>query len=554
MPVTDAATFCSTLVDEWASRGVTQAFVAPGSRSAPLLLALDADERIELHMFLDEGSASFAALGYGNAAGRPGIVLCTSGTAAAHFHAAVIEADLSAIPMIVCTADRPPELWSRAAPQTIDQSHLYGKVVRLFVQPGPADGDNSGWRPLAADLAEHAWGSCGGRPGPVHANLSFRDPLVGSAGPLPLPVEAAATIAAPSSSASDAERIAGLCRGRSGVIVVGQGAGEPTAVHDLAERLGWPVLADHQSGARTPTTIGHFDAVLRNDRFADAARPDVALRFGQPLSSKVLSLWLAACATDGTTVVALHQPGRLIDPEDIATIVVPEVGAAAAITAKLGSEFEPSSIGERWLEADHVARATVAMALTEHPSSEVAVAIRALHAVDSGGIVVAASSMPIRYLEWFDSHPRTGVRVLSNRGANGIDGVIATAIGAALTGAPTVCLVGDVAFLHDSSSLAALARRDIDLTIVVLDNDGGGIFSLLPQADFLDAQAFDRLFGTPHGTDLVAVAAAHGLDATDNTEDLTPRGVRVVVARCADRTTNAKTIRRINDTVANSLP
>lgn len=180
-------------------------------------------------------------------------------------------------------------------------------------------------------------------------------------------------------------------------------------------------------------------------------------------------------------------------------------------------------------------------------------AVRALHAAGPDGVVVAASSMPVRYLEWFDSHPPPGTRVLSNRGANGIDGVIATSIGAALTGAPTVCLIGDVAFLHDASSLTTLTRRAVDLSVVVIDNDGGGIFSFLSQAELLEPERFDRLFGTPHGTDLVALAAAHGLEATDDTSDLSPRGVRVIVARTPRRPAHVELVRAINEAVASTL-
>ncbi len=553
MTVTAAATFCATLVDEFARRGVTQAFVAPGSRSTPLLLALDTDARVAVHVFHDERSASFAALGYANTTGVPGIVLCTSGTATAHLYAAIIEADQSGVPMIVCTADRPPELWARGAPQTIDQTRMYGKAPRLFVQPGPADDDHAPtWRPLAADIADHAAGFRGARPGPVHANLSFRDPLVGEPGPLPDPLEPSPPTPRPSVADSEAAAIAELCRQRSGVIVAGRGTTGRDDLHLLADRLGWPIVADHQSGARTDDTVAHADALLRHAPFAASRRPEVILRFGEALSSKALSQWMAACAADGCDVVSLHQPGRLIDPETIAALVAPEDGAAAAILEHVG-RCSPVDESGTWLDADHRARSIITEAIAAAPDSELAVAIRALHAAGPDGIVVSASSMPVRYLEWFDSHPPDGTRVLSNRGANGIDGVIATSIGAALTGAPTVCLVGDVAFLHDASSLTALTRRRIDLTVVVIHNDGGGIFSFLPQADLLEPDRFDRLFGTPHGTDLVALAAAHGIEATDDTADLSPQGVRVIVARTADRPDHVERVRAINDAVASTL-
>lgn len=580
VPETAAATFCATLIDEWARRGITAAFAAPGSRSTPLVLALDVDPRIDLHVFHDERSASFAALGWAATTGTAGIVACSSGTAATHFHAAIVEADLSAVPMIVCTADRPPELWDRGAPQTIDQTRLYGKAVRLFAEPGPADHAKADtWRPLAIDLADHAMGRRGGRPGPVHANLSFRDPLVGRPTSLPPVSDPATAIAPPAIADTEAARIASWCRRGDGAIVAGRGVSDPAAITELATTLGWPLIADHPSGARRDTSIRHADALLRHPAFADGERPTTILRFGQPHASKALSEWIVACAAAGANVAALHQPGRLIDPEDVATLVAPERGAAEAIMAALdrtelthpdrpganetsdaspldGVTTRPLGVTDspavRWQAADRAAQKVISAGLARAADSEVAVTVRAATSAGPDGIVVAASSMPIRYLEWFAPEPGTG-RVLSNRGANGIDGTIATAIGAALTGAPTVCVVGDVAFLHDSSSLVGLADRGLDLTVVVIDNDGGGIFSFLPQAELIDAERFDRLFGTPHRSDLVALARAHRLAATDDTTDLTPQGTRVVVARTAARADNVTHVRELIDAVADEL-
>ncbi len=550
--VTAAATFCATLVDEWARRGLTEAFVSPGSRNTPLLLALDDRPEFQIHIFHDERSTSFAALGYAQVSGLPGIVLCTSGTAAAHFHAAVIEADLSAVPMIVCTSDRPPEAWDRGSPQTINQTKLYGDVVRSFVEPGPAqDGDAEHWRPLAGKLVEDALGHTGGRPGPVHANLSFRDPLVGKPGHLPTTV----AVNPPTVCDIPDEAIADVCRlvaGKSGVIIAGKGVSHPGALHSLARFLGWPIVADHQSGARSTTTINHADALLRISDLAADLRPQVVLRFGETLSSKALSQWCKAAANAGTVVIGLHQPGRLIDPEDACVLTVPEAGAASGIEAALaaqqssalttGSPSESaaapgvdrpaasSPLAERWLQANTVAGDAITAALATDTQSEISVALRALHAAGPNGVVVAASSMAIRHLEWFDTNPPPGTRVLSNRGANGIDGTMATAVGVALTGVPTVCIVGDVAFLHDATSLTALAQRTIDLTIVVVDNDGGGIFAFLPQAKQLDPSQFETLFGTPHGTDLSALAQAHGL-SVGSANNLKPEGIQVVVAK-----------------------
>ncbi len=568
LSVTAAATFCATLVDEWVHQGVTDAFVAPGSRSTPLAIALAADDRIAVHVFHDERSAAFAGLGHGLASGRAGIVLCTSGTAAAHFHAAIIEASLSSVPMIVCTANRPPELWDVGAPQTIDQDKLYGTSPRWYHQPGVPDASTAAtWRPLARRSVAESSG-WNGPAGPVHLDLSFRDPLVGAAGPLPGRRNAVPTVSethAPDSVAvgrlatSDAMRVGHMIRAvdprRGGVIVAGRGAGDPDAVLRLGERLGWPVLSDHRSGCRVAgRSIVHNDAILRVGAFAEAHPPAMVLRLGEVLTSKVTEQWLAA--VDGPTVVA--ATGRWIDPAQVADLVI--TGSHLAdqlLTLDLGDR---SPAADEWLAADRLAAAAIASTIeVEAEVTEPAVACRALaalgaiNAVGPTPTLVVSSSMPVRDVEWYGP-PTPGVRVLVNRGANGIDGVVSTAIGVALSGAPTICLIGDIALLHDSTALIALAGRPLDLTVLVVDNDGGGIFSFLPQRTQLETARFEQLFGTPHGTDLLALAAAHGLQTADlgSDTDLTPRGVRVIRAT-TDRNANTAFHAQLNGAVEAAL-
>ncbi len=570
MQVTDTATFCATLVDEWVHQGLTDAFVAPGSRSTPLALALAGDERFGVHVFHDERSASFAALGHGLATGQPAIVLCTSGTAAAHFHAAVIEAHLSSVPLIVCTANRPTELWDVGAPQTIDQTKLYGDSPRWFFQPGPPDGSTRHtWRPLARRSVAEATG-WSRSPGPVHLDLSFRDPLAGSPGPLPdrgttappaAEVHAPASITVGSPADTNAVRIADMIRSvdptSGGVLVAGRGAGNPDHILRLGERLGWPVIADHRSGCRVADrAVAHSDAILRNTAFADAMAPAMVIRLGEVLTSKVTEQWLSGVA--GPTVVA--TAGRWTDPAQVASLVVATDNLAEQLlTLDLG---DPSPNADRWMAADAAAALAIAavLAKTSEPSEPGAAraALASLGGLNQLGpppALVVSSSMPVRDVEWYGP-PAPGVRVLSNRGANGIDGVIATAIGVALSGAPTICLIGDVAMLHDSSSLTALARRRCDLTILVVDNDGGGIFSFLPQRSLLEPNRFEQLFGTPHGTDLVALAAAHGIEAVDvvtvNPTVLTPHGVRVLRV-ATDRDANTELHAAINAAVGQAV-
>lgn len=571
-PITANATFCATLSDQWASDGLRAAFIAPGSRSTPLALALLAQPQIDVHIFHDERSASFAALGWSLANDRPAIVLCSSGTAGAHFYAAVIEADASAVPLIVVTADRPPELWNRGAPQTIDQTDLYGHRVNAFYEPGPPDdGDPATWR----DLARSVWvATVTPRPGPVHMNLSFRDPLTGIAGELAprLPDLEVASPAAPDPAIVD-EVTSAMIAGKRGVIVAGRNESAPAQILELARLLDWPLLADHRSGCRDPEStqvIRHFDALLRASSFADDNIPDVVVRIGEILSSKALSQWLASAAQKGATVISSRPHGRHIDPEDIATVQFDEHGMIDAVLSRLGAQPQAGAFTQpaaseagagtgdtaswlsRWRNADAVAAAAIAATLDDVDLSEVAVAQSALASIPAGGALVVASSMPVRDVEWYGPH-RNDIDVISNRGANGIDGIVATAVGVALTGRATTCLIGDVAFLHDASSLTALADRALDLTIVVTDNDGGGIFSFLPQHSLLPSVTFEELFGTPHGVDITALAQAYGIDVEAFNSDLTYRpGVRIVHAR-TDRASNLALHDSLNANVAAAL-
>jgi 2-succinyl-5-enolpyruvyl-6-hydroxy-3-cyclohexene-1-carboxylate synthase len=511
------ATFAATLVDEWVRGGVRHAVVSPGSRSTPLALALAEDGRISVHVHLDERAAAFVALGIGLASEVPAVLLCTSGTAAANLHPAVVEAHQARVPLLVCTADRPPELQGFGAPQTIDQVKLYGGAVRWYAEPGTADPAAAGtWRSLASRALLEAVGS---PPGPVHLNLAFRDPLVAAPGPLP---EGRADgrpwhmtpAPAPPGPAAVASR-AGLLRGR-GVIVAGGGSGsDPGAVAALAGALGWPLLADPRSGCRTagPTTVAAADALLRSEPFATDHRPAVVLRLGAPPASKVVGEWLRA---SGARHVIVEPHGTWVDPDRTGELLVtgdPGRWAAGLVEALDGTA--PVD-GGRWLaswaEAEASAQAAFDRVLGGGGTSDPLVARAVAAALPTGATLVVSSSMPVRDLEWYAA-PRPDLRVLANRGANGIDGVTSTAVGVAATGGRTAVLVGDLAFLHDANGLLGLASRGLDLTIVVVDNRGGAIFSFLPQQTSLSQARFEQLFGTPQDVHLAGLAAAHGLPA-----------------------------------------
>lgn len=517
-----AATFCATVVDEWVARGVTDAVVCPGSRSTPMALALAGDDRVRVHVHIDERSGSFLALGLAKASGRAVPVLTTSGTATAELHPAVAEASYAGVPLLACTADRPPELHGLGAPQTMDQARLYGSAVRAFVDPGPPeDLHQARWREVATEVlvAAEGWGS--GPPGPVQLNLAFREPLLGRVGELP-PVEPGRRPAAPGRARTtavsdhDLAFLAELVAGTDGVVVAGEGGGgsDPAAVVRLGEALGWPVLADPLSGCRraAPAVVAHGDALLRVRRFADAHRPEVVLRLGGMPASKVLAGWLAGSAARLVRVDPLglaSDPDRLLEREvraDPAQVAEALVGLAPAPAR--------AAWGESWVAAEAAARQAVVASIDAHREpTEPGVAHALVATVPGGTTVVASSSMPVRDLEWYAA-PRDDVGFLANRGVNGIDGVVSMAVGVALAraGQPTAGLLGDLAFLHDANGLLGAASRPLDLTLVVVDNDGGGIFSFLPQATSLAAERYEQLFGTPHGLDLAAVARAHGAE------------------------------------------
>jgi 2-succinyl-5-enolpyruvyl-6-hydroxy-3-cyclohexene-1-carboxylate synthase len=534
------ATACATLVDEWIRCGVRHAVIAPGSRSTPVAVALAERDELRVHVVHDERVAAFVALGLG-LDGVPSVLVCTSGTAAVNFHPAVVEAGLSEVAMIVVTADRPPELRGIGSPQTIDQHELYGRSVRWFHDaPVPDEADPASWRPLAQRVfgtAVH---------GPVHLNLPFREPLLGVVSSMPDPI--GPPLEVPRGMVAGGPVDAGFDHQR-GVIVAGGRSGVDTAdVAALADRLGWPILADPSSGLRDASnSVSGFDSILRYEPFADAHAPQVVVRVGRAPASKVLSQWIVR---SGAPVLQVGGPG-VIDPDrNVAANC--SLDDLAGLTGAANTPWLA-----RWRHADD--RAEAVFEQLTAPGAELnepAVARRTvLSAAQQGARLVVASSMPVRDVEWFGG---PDARAHANRGANGIDGVVSTALGLSLTGSPVICLVGDIAFVHDANALVALAQRRADLRVVVVDNAGGGIFSFLPQADRLGHDRFEQLFGTPHGTDVVALASAHGIDASTvgSVDELGKRleAPGPSVTRVAtDRAENVGVHDRLNAAVAEAL-
>ena len=555
-PSEDAqATFCAVLVDEWLKQGVRHAVIAPGSRSTPLALALTNRSEMHIEVFHDERSAAFAALGVGLATQQPAILLCTSGTASAHFFAAIIEASLSHIPMLVITADRPPELKDVGAPQTIDQTKMYGDAVRWFHDPGVADVAASySWRSLARQSVAYCIGVS---PGPVHLNLPFREPLVGAAVDLPVSSSTRGQMVGHLElSPTDYAVAATFLNAQQGLIIAGRGCGNSHEISQLASSLNWPVLADSRSGCQgIPEAISYFDPVLRSEKFASENQPKVVLRLGESPSSKVLSQFVTnSQATQvhvgafDSTVDADHQVSMHIacDPTVFCREVLKQVKTK-----------EVAGWLARWLTANTVAESVVVSYFAQSDLSLLAPRVSRLVVESLGNQenLVVSSSMPVRDLEWFGgdcSH----VKVFSNRGANGIDGVVATAIGIAVaTQQRTAVLIGDVALLHDSSSLTDLHRRNVEMKIVVTDNDGGGIFHYLPQAKLVNPEAFEKLFGTPHGTDILQLAQAHHLatfecrSASELTKAMASTGT-CVIRVLTDRNNEVLMHQEVNDLVA----
>ncbi|MGH9001220.1 MAG: 2-succinyl-5-enolpyruvyl-6-hydroxy-3-cyclohexene-1-carboxylic-acid synthase [Acidimicrobiia bacterium] len=566
--------FCRTLVDEWVRAGLRHAVAAPGSRSSPLALALADDERVRLHVVLDERSAAFVALGAARASGAPVAVLSTSGTAA-HFHPAVLEARHGRVPLLVCTADRPAELQATGAPQTADQVNLYGDAPRHFVHlaPDPHPAAVAAWRPTAA----RAWWEAAGPPaGPVHLNLAFRDPLVpaGEATEVPGRPDGRPWIAQIPArrrmpTEAEIEFLTGAAaRAERGAVLAGWGSGDPEVVCRLAATLGWPLLADPLSGARRgPAAVSTYEALLRSESFAAAHRPDLAVRVGAPLTSKLAGAWV-----DGAPQVLVDPDDAWLDPARAACdrLVADPSALLAAVLGRLeaaspGGPRQETDWAHSWRAAEAAARAALDDHLDRSEDLFEGRVARDLYAtLPAGATLVVGSSMPVRDVESF-ARPRDGLAVMASRGLNGIDGFTSTVTGVAAAGpGPTVGLCGDLTFLHDLGGVSAAERLGVSAVVVVVDNDGGGIFSFLPQADVLDSDRFEALFGTPHGLDLGAVAralGAAGAQRLDKAGDLVPAlggalaagGLQVLVAPTGDRSANVVRHRQAWEAVATAL-
>lgn len=542
-PDVAAYAWVGAFVDELVRGGVVDACVAPGSRSTPLALMLAHHESVRVWTHLDERSAAFFALGMAKAGGRPVALVCTSGTAAANFLPAVVEARLSGVPLVVLTADRPPELRPDVgAPQTMDQARLYGTHAKWFVDAPLPEATPALLRQARTLAARTAATARSAPAGPVHVNLPFREPLVPRAVPVPARWGAADRMAwegRPGGEpwvrvdgpvvlpgAGEMEELAtALADARRPVIVCGPHA-DPAIrapLTALARRLDAPVIADALSQLRfgadpRALVVDAYDAFLRDPPVVHALAPDLVLRVGALPTSRPLQLWMRTHA--GARHILLGDGGWADPAQDAAWAVRADAAATCAaldrvLTPMLG-DVPSADTGwiTLWRRVNDHAREALAAALDGYDEASEPRLFAELGAMLPGGATLwVSSSMPVRDLDSFASARAEGIRVLANRGANGIDGVVSSALGAAAASdGPTVLAIGDLALYHDMNGLLAARLHALDLTVVLLNNDGGGIFSFLPQGDARQVapRDFEALFGTPHGLDFAHAAALFG--------------------------------------------
>lgn len=532
------------MADELSRHGVGFAVISPGSRSTALALALDAHPGITTRIAVDERSAAFAALGWAKASGSPAVALATSGTAVVNFHPAVVEAHHSLTPLIVLSADRPPELLHVSANQTIDQIGLFGGSVRWSCTMGVAEADrdlDGYWRSTVSQAVARAAGY-GGAPGPVHLNVPFREPTVAVA-------DDGRSVSAeyrfevkgredgapwqrhhPPGPSTDLPR---LTESKRGLLVVGSGGHDSPSLAAAAAEAGWPVLATATSGIRGGEVVTAYHHLLIEGVPA-ALVPDTVVTVGDiGPSDRLAHLTALACPQ-----IHVERWGWWRDPRRHSTSML--VGDASMLVE--GTRAEPSW-RDAWLEHDRSMRAALDEALTADDAPTGPALARRLAGSET---LVVGSSLPIRDV---DAHTLRSGPVIANRGASGIDGVVSTALGVAETGARTTALVGDLSFLHDLTAL--LVDQVPPLSLVVVDNNGGGLFDLLPQSRL--APGYERLFVAPHGLDLVEVASSLGMEAARleslDALDTSRPGMLVVPV---DRETDLKMRQRL-ETAARSV-
>ncbi|HEY4034273.1 MAG TPA: 2-succinyl-5-enolpyruvyl-6-hydroxy-3-cyclohexene-1-carboxylic-acid synthase [Ktedonobacteraceae bacterium] len=539
--------YINAFVDELQRSGIHNVIICPGSRSTPLALAIAQHPALRIWMHVDERSAAFFGLGMAKRLGLPVALLCTSGTAAVNFMPAIVEAKLSHVPLLVLTADRPPELRDCGAPQAIDQNRLYGTHVKWFTETALPEATNEALRYIRT-LANRAIALTQAvPPGPVHLNFPFREPLTPESHTNPPPptqqkwhdriawqgrldnepyirVHDIPQNFAP--KATIEYLIETVDNTSEGLIIAGP-LDNPTLIEpliELAQRLGYPILADPLSQLRCgPHSHSHivtaYDALLHCTAFMHNMPPRLILRFGAMPTSKTLLLYLKHYHDCPQAVIDGH--GSWEEPTQLADMLIhiDPVAFCQDVLRMLGSHVDRHTTQDAaspwlatWQQRDQLARETLHAKLQEfEPLFEGRVFTELADLLPDGTNLFAGNSMPVRDLDSFFWRTQRHVRILGNRGASGIDGVVSTALGiSAVSGKDetNVLVIGDLSFFHDLNGLLAARLHQLNLTIVLINNDGGGIFSFLPQANY--PEHFEQLFGTPTGLDFHPVVQMYG--------------------------------------------
>jgi len=571
-PATDTYLLLRAFVDELVRCGMRVACTSPGSRCAPLVLTLAREQRLDCYSHVDERCAGFFALGAAKASGLPVAVTCTSGTAAAELLPAAIEAHEARVPLLLLSADRPPELRDNGAGQAIDQLKLFGSAVKWFVEVGTHDASPERLRWMRTLACRAYWTALEGRPGAVHLNFPLREPLVtndrSEIGQQPAdetgrPGGRPYVCRPPVSAAAEDTRLRELvAAAKRGVIVAGRYERDTPlgqAAAAFCEAAGWPLLADPLSGTRRgAAAVAHYDALLHDEAFFASHRPDLVVRVGDLPVSKPLRTWLADL-DDHTPQVALDPEGAWQDPASVLSdsLALEPAAALAGLTSSPPATEIDWLAG--WRAADEQAAEAINGVLAGEEINEPAVAAELGVLLPAEATLFVASSMPVRDIETFWPVREDPPRVLCNRGANGIDGTVSSAFGAAAACAGSVVLlIGDVALAHDIGGLLAAKRLELKLTIVLLDNGGGGIFDFLPVSRAAMAQESDiytRHVATPTGIDFAKAAELYGL-AYERAETipalraaleraLTPQADSAIVHVKTDRAANVKLHSRV---------
>ncbi|MCK1994884.1 2-succinyl-5-enolpyruvyl-6-hydroxy-3-cyclohexene-1-carboxylic-acid synthase [Peribacillus muralis] len=518
----DALTaYAASFVDELAENGVKHVVVSPGSRSTPLAILLVEHPDIEIHINVDERSAAFFALGMAKALKEPVGLLCTSGTAAANYYPAIIEAYYSRVPLIVLTADRPHELRDVGAPQAIDQIHLYGRQVKWFVEMALPERTDEMIR-YARTVGARAVATAAADPaGPVHLNFPLREPLIPNLeqakecrqkrmAPAVLIESGVRTL-----SASQIEAVATtLSQAKQGLIVCGE-LPDPEMKEEivaLAETLAFPLLADPLSQLRSGShdkgvIIDAYDTFLRDETTKASFSPDMIIRFGAMPVSKPLLLFMKKQKQAITLVVDGGAGWR--EPAGLATNMI--YCEEREFCQRVGEKISGAADDEWlriWQTINGATKNALASVRDEAELSEGKLFALLADMLPKQSTLFVGNSMPIRDLDTFFMNNEKGIRTLANRGANGIDGVVSTALGVSTVAENTVLAIGDLSFFHDMNGLLAAKLQKQNITILLINNDGGGIFSFLPQAN--EKEHFETLFGTPHGLDFSHTAKLYG--------------------------------------------